>query len=330
MDKKHSDLEKKVIQKIFLLKWLPAIFIRKIPQKLLAIIFGIVIWFFVGNQNPLEITEYQLSIPVSYINIPKTLAVTNKLIENINIRVTAQKSAKSSIKPSNFQAIVNLQKVKEGENEIQLDQSSIQSDANYKLLSLLPNSLSVNTERVAEKNLPIKVIVAGDLGDKVISQITKKPDFVLVKGAFSVISSLQYIETQPVAITSATPKQDFVVALNIPQNISLLAGIENVAGTISLGDKAINIRLEDIPVFAVGSNFEVRSNPKKMNFLISGPQNIVSSINKDELKAYIRLNDYKPGKYVIKDVNLNLPSEVIIKTAWPPINIWILNNKIQP
>lgn len=310
------------LRKIFII-----IFIKNLPQKILAFIFGAIIWFFVGNQNPLQTVEYQLSIPVSYTSLPKNLAVTNELIENINIRVLAQSDDRDLIKPSNFQSVIDLENIKEGENEIKINQTFIQSDVNYKLVSLSPNNLFIVSERLAEKSIPVRVIVAGNLGDLVVSKIDNEPSFLLIKGPFSVVQHLEYIETQPININYTDLEQDFVTGLNIPKNIVLVEGIENISGVITLGEKKTSIRLENIPVFTVGSIFEVRSNPKEINFLISGPQDIVNSIKKEDLKSYIRLNSYEPGKYLIKEVDLNLPSEVVIKKTWPPINIWILNKK---
>ena len=309
---------------------IPGLFIKNFPQKIVAVLLAITIWAFVSNQNPLDTTEYQISVPISYTNIPKELAVVSPLVENINLRVTAQKQDKSSIKPSNFQIIVDLQKIQEGENEILLTASLIQSDANYKLIGLLPNQLNITTEPTVEKRVPIRITIVDNLGDNtVITEIQQTPDFISVRGAKSVVKNLEYIETLPVEINLSKNVHEFVVSLQPPYNVSLLEDIKNISGKIYLGAEVSNLLVENVPVFTAGGSFETRINPQKMNLLLSGSKNILQKINKKDIKAYIRLSNYKPGKYVIREVDLNLSSEIFIKRSWPPINVWILKNKKQ-
>ncbi len=320
------------IKKILGWRLLSSFFIKNFPQKIAAVILAIVIWVFVGNQNPLDTTEYQISVPISYTNIPKDLAVVSPLVENVNFRVTAQKQDRSSIKPSNFQVIVDLQKIQEGENEILLTSSLIQSDVNYNLIALLPNRLNIVTEPTVEKIVPIRITLVDNLGDNtVIIEIQKTPNFVSIKGARSIVKNLEYIETLPVEIAndriSSENSYEFVVSLQPPPNVILLETIENVSGTIFLGAEVGNLLVENVPVFTAGGSFETRINPKIINLLLSGAKPILQKINKKNIKAYIRLSNYKPGKYVIKDFDLNLSSEILIKRAWPPIDVWILENK---
>ena len=264
---------------------IPGLFIRNLPQKIVAILLAIVIWLFVGNQNPLDIAEYQIAVPISYTNIPKELAVVSPLVENINLRVTAQKQDESSIKPSNFQVIVDLQKIQEGENEILLTASLIQSDANYKLIGLLPNQLNITTEPTVEKKVPIRITVVDNLGDdKVITKIQKTPDFISVKGAKSVVKNLEYIETLPVEIDLSKNSHEFVVSLQPPSNVSLVEAIENVSGTISLGEEVASLLVENVPVFTAGGSFETRINPQEI-LLLSGAKNILQNINKKNIEA---------------------------------------------
>ena len=303
-------------------------FLKNLLQKVSAFFIALIVWFLVGSQNPLDTTEYQLAIPISYTNIPNQLVVTNQLIENINIKVVAQKKDKNVIKPSNFQAIIDLQKIKEGENVISITASSLQSNTNYKLISFTPAQLSVETDRVAEKSVSVRVITAGlEESNRVIKDLKRTPASVLIKGPLSLIQDLEFIETQPIDIDKNQDSQDFITNLNIPKNVSLSEGIENISGTILLGDKPANIRFDNIPIFPVGSLFEVRSNPKAVNFLLSGPENLISNLKKEDLKGYINLSEYQPGKYNIKQFYLNTSSEILIKQAWPPVDIWILNSK---
>ena len=233
-----TNLNFQKIKKILTWRGLPSFFIKNFPQKILAVLLAITIWVLVSNQNPLDTTEYQISVPISYTNIPKELAVVSPLVENINLRVTAQKQDKSSIKPSNFQVIVDLQKIQEGENEILLTASLIQSDANYKLIGLLPNQLNITTEPTVEKKVPVRITLVDNLGDNtVITEIKKTPSFISVRGAKSVVKNLEYIETLPVEINLSKNSQDFVVSLQPPSNVSLVEAIENVSGTIYLGEE---------------------------------------------------------------------------------------------
>lgn len=301
-------------------------FFRNIVQRATAVFLAFVIWILVGNQNPLNDTEFQLTASISYTNIPSTLIVTNELLEFVNIKISAQKRDANKIKSSNFQAVLDLSKIKKGENNITIIPRNIQSGINFQLISFTPKNLVVVADRVAEKPLDVRVIIAG-LEDRVIDKLQKTPSRVLIKGPISVLSELDYIETNPVNIDQSLFEQDFVVDLNISKNLSVLEGVENIVGKIILGDKAISILFENIPVFPIKSSFEVRSNPKAINVLLVGSKDLMATINKKEISAYIDLSGYSPGEYSIKEFDFNLPTEITIKKAWPPVDIWIVNNK---
>ena len=67
--------------------------------------------------------------------------------------------------------------------------------------------------------------------------------------------------------------------------------------------------VENVPVFTAGGSFETRINPQNMNLLLSGSKNILQKINKKDIKAYIRLSNYKPGKYVIREVESSVSKD---------------------
>ena len=73
--------------------------------------------------------------------------------------------------------------------------------------------------------------------------------------------------------------------------MSLVEAIENVSGTIYLGEEVASLLVENVPVFTAGGSFETRINPQKMNLLLSGSKNILQKINKKDIKAYIRLSN---------------------------------------
>ena len=301
-------------------------FFRNVVQRVTAIFLAFIIWMLVGNQNPLNDTEFQLNTPVSYTNIPNNLVVINELLEVVNITITAQSRDTNKIKSSNFQVVLELGEIKKGENIIAITSKNIQSDINFQLISFTPQNLVVQADRVAEKPVDVSVIFAG-LEGRVITKLQKTPSSVLIRGPISVLRHLDYIETLPVNINQDTLEQDFVVGLNLKKHLSVLEGVENIAGKILLGDKAKSVLFEEVPVFPIKSDFEVRSNPKTINVLLLGTEEFIKSIKKDKLTAYIDLNNYQPGKYVIKDFGFNLPTEISVKKAWPPVDIWILNNK---
>ena len=302
--------------------------VKNLIQRISAVLIAVIIWIVVGNQNPLNNIEFQLATSVSYVNVPNNLVITNELIEQINIKIKAQRRDTNKIKASNFQIILDLKNIKEGKNNFTIAAGDIQSSINFKLISLTPHTLIIDADRVAEKSINIRVIVAGlHETNKVIKKLQNTPSSVLVKGPISFIKDLEYIETLPVDIDINQQEQDFVIGLNIPKNLSIPEGIENISGRIILGEKAKSVLFDKVPVSPIRSSFEVRSNPKTINILLSGPSEIIDNINKNKLKAYINLLDYQPGKYNFKKFDLNLPSEVIIKKSWPPVDVWILTNK---
>ena len=306
-------------------------FYRNIIQKIVAVIIAFIIWILVGNQNPLDRVEFQLTVPISYTNTPNNLVIINEIVESLNIKILVQKRDSNSIKPSNFQVVLDLNSIVEGENNIAIRPSNIRSEVNFRLESFTPQNLLIKTEVSGKRTFPIRLITTGlEQSEKVIDEIKITPSTITMQGPISTIKKLNFIETIPLKLNPLETTIDFVLGLNIPSNLSVLQGPENVSGTVFLGEEGKNIRFNKIAVLPIKSDFKLRINPKTINLLLSGPKNLIDNLNRDNLSIYIDLSNYQPGNYTIKEIenfDFSLPPEIIVKTIWPPIDIWILNEK---
>ena len=97
---------------------------------------------------------------------------------------------------------------------------------------------------------------------------------------------------------------------------------------IQVGSEPINRRFDSIPIGLVNQIYVTRINPKYFHIAIRGPKSMVENMNPEDIQAFIDLKNYQPGTYKIKSPTVRLRPEIQIQEVWPPIDVWVLNQKI--
>jgi hypothetical protein len=60
-------------------------------QKLLSVVLAIVIWIIAPSPNK-DLTEVKFFVPVSYVNLPKSLEIVSDPIQSISVSVEVAKT----------------------------------------------------------------------------------------------------------------------------------------------------------------------------------------------------------------------------------------------
>ena len=88
--------------------------------------------------------------------------------------------------------------------------------------------------------------------------------------------------------------------------IDALFALVNVDIAPIIGNQSIS----DVPVESSGLNplYDVTILPEKVSIIISGPLNILDSLNPSDLSVVLDLSEFEPGTYTIEpDYSLNIP-----------------------
>lgn len=189
-------------------------------------------------------------------------------------------------------------------------------------VELEKDSINVNITLLTEKTVPITLKISDDTEldeNYVISQNT-----VTIKGKKDIVDSIDNIETQPVNLSEISPGMSKNIYLQVPSGIT----IETKYITIKKNSKDNVLKVYTY----TAQDVEIRNNTENINLnKIKIPDSInvsieylesVGSINKDDIKLFIDLNEVSledrtckiqyESKYEVKKINIE-PDSVTIE-----------------
>lgn len=306
---------------------------QNLPQKVLALFLSILFWMWIDGSNPKEtkITKVQYSIPITYINLPKSLEITSRRLQSTIISVNIPQAHFQDIHPSQFQAVIDLEAAHEGSNPYVITKESVVSPSEVQITSILPNQLEIEIEKLLTAKLPIEPVLQGSPAKGyVLESVKLLPSLIEVQGPESSFKNLEYIETKAINVENLKDSIDMVVHLDLPPGVGLLGNKEALYTVrIKVGSQPLNRRFDNIPISKRNEIYVTQINPRVFNVLLRGPKSILEKYTADDIPAAIDLKEFAPGEHRIKLPNkISLPAEIQILKAWPPIDIWVRNQKV--
>lgn len=211
--------------------------IIKLPQKVFVFSFFLIIstilWFF----NALN-KDYStvLNFPVAFVNMPENKVNTNELPAKLAITINADGFNILSHKfSSNFIPIkidfntlkINQLTPKDSSNLYFLTNNNIsqniesQFNKNFKLLKIRPDSIFFNFTYITEKKVAVKL--TSEINYKHQFMPIKKsifsPDSITIKGAATILDSINYIETEKLKLNKLSKNYYRQLPLVLRENI---------------------------------------------------------------------------------------------------------------
>ncbi|MDH5561059.1 MAG: CdaR family protein [Deltaproteobacteria bacterium] len=304
--------------------------VKNWPQKILAIVFAMIVWALAPSPNKEAQTEMQFFVPVTYANLPKTLEIISDPIQSVSISVATSQSDLQNLHPSLFQAVIDLHDATGGEKVYAVTEKNIKTPPNVRVNKISPDSVKLAFEDTIEKELPIHVVISGEPAKGfAVSEVILEPKVVKVHGPVSKLSGVLQLETKSISIEGVSSDIEMLVYILFPERVVPIEPKPDFfIARIKFGSEPIKMRFEKIPIGLVNQTYVTRINPKKFNALLRGPKKLLEQMEISDIQAVIDLNHYKPGTYKIKTPTIRTRSEVKVLETWPPIDIWVLNQKI--
>ncbi|MCG8337730.1 MAG: CdaR family protein [Proteobacteria bacterium] len=299
-------------------------------QKLLSVVLAVVIWLFAPSPNK-EITEVKFFVPVSYVNLPKNLAIVSDPIQSISVSVEVAKNELAKIHPSMFQVAVDLEEAVSGEKEFEIARNAVSAPNNSRILAIEPKQLSLSFEEVIEKELPIKPVFLGEPAKGyVLEQVTMIPSSVRVRGLVSGLNKLELLTTKAIEIEGIKSDLEMFANILFPERVTAIEpSPENYIVQITVGSEPIVMLFKNIPIGVIKYNYQASINPDTFNMSVRGPRSLLENFKKQDIQAFIDLEGRKPGNYKLDKPEIRLPAEVQIQAIWPPIDIWVKTQRIK-
>lgn len=298
-------------------------------QKLLALCFALIIWALAPELHQKDRSEVQFFVPLSYVNLPKNLEIISEPTGSVTLFINAPKGKVPNI--GQFQVVVDLQDAQVGEHGFEILREHLEMPNDVEFLKTAPDSIALTFEKAIEKELSIQPVFVGDLADGfAVQKVSFAPATVRVRGPESLLNRIDRLETRSINVDQLDTDVELKATVLFPEHITALEPKPKLYTVrIEIGSEPINLRIDRIPIGLVNQVYHTKINPKKFNVLLRGPRNLLEDFTKNDVQAYIDLGGYKPGTYKENSPVIRIRPEIQVKKTWPPINVWVLKQKIK-
>lgn len=166
--------------------------------KIVSLVIAIVIWIVVANVDDYKTTKQISGIEIEFIN-GNAITTKNKVYEvpegtAVDVVVKGRRKLVEHLDSDDFKAVADLSKMSVT-NAVAVEVSAISTSVNRELtISNNTNSVVIAVEDKIERQLPIVVRASSDVAEGyAISNKTATPNLITVKGAESVINTIEEV-----------------------------------------------------------------------------------------------------------------------------------------
>lgn len=222
------------------LKWLYGLVIENFGWKLLSLLLAAALWAFVASE-PEMLTN--VSVPIAYRNIPDDLEISSPPLTSITLELRGPSSELRAIGTSEFHpaVILDMSGVHSGERTFLITDSNVRLPRGVQLIRAIPPEVRFQFERLATRNVPVVVRLAGEGQDGyTVATVQTNPATLEITGPASHVDGVRAAHTDPVDVGMVVGTAHFQVNafLNDPMvrfistpKVSVTVTMKKAAGT---------------------------------------------------------------------------------------------------
>ncbi|ATH08258.1 hypothetical protein BIY24_09930 [Halobacteriovorax marinus] len=182
--------------------------------KVVSALFAVVIWFYVLNSEPQEVTHNMTLHLVS----PKGLSVSNLTPEKLSVKIKGSRAFIRTMVEREESVYLKLQNYpyqKKGGFNIFLSPEDIPVPFGIQVIDVKPDKFKVELQKEIRKNVPVKVNLVGALPSDLKLMETKiEPSEVLISGPIEVMRKISRVTTAPIDLTTLEGSGELKISLS--------------------------------------------------------------------------------------------------------------------
>jgi hypothetical protein len=259
--------------------------ISNIGKKILAITLAIILWIIANFEQDIE---KNIEIDIQYNDLSPDLIIKSIPPESLNLRIRGSRTKVSILKTENYSYPISLNKVAKGVSIFNIRTEQIRIPG-IQIISLSPSEIELEIDDLITKRVNIKPNIGlPDIGFNVVGTPKVKPSSVKISGPKTILSELQFINTDEVKIEGE--KTNFTIEVPLKANSPLLKILnddEVVKITIDIQETIIEKEFKElgINIIDIGNkNYEILGK-QSVDLLFKGPYSKIKELSSEEIKV---------------------------------------------
>ncbi|MFQ5527768.1 MAG: YbbR-like domain-containing protein [Thermoanaerobaculia bacterium] len=171
--------------------------------RALALGLAVAAWVFISSSRKVEseTSETTIEPTVQYNNPASEDFIVLDPVLRVQVRLRGPESLISALNPSQVSVVVDLREAELGPTEIPLAPQNVVRPQGLEVLSIEPNLLALEIDRVISEFRPVTPRLAGEpAAGAVVGTPEVVPRRVLVQGPESILATLESLTTRPLLL----------------------------------------------------------------------------------------------------------------------------------
>ena len=194
--------------------------------KFISLAFAVVLWFFVMGESRMEVTHVA---PLEYENLAEGLMIASEVPTSASIRISGPRALQVNLSPSDISLSIDLQGLSAGMTSFKRFEESLNIPSGLKITRISPSYVDVKLERVRDRDVPVRVILAGvPAPGFLVKSFKPVPEKITISGAESELKGVSEVVTEGIDLSNVQESFSQVVAISYIGNYTDLKEAKTV------------------------------------------------------------------------------------------------------
>jgi len=260
-------------------------FTTNIGKKILAITLAIILWIIANFEQDIE---KNIEIDILYNDLSPDLIIKSAPPESLNLRIRGSRTKLSILKTENYSYPISLNKVASGVSKFNIRTEQIRIPG-VNIIGLSPSEIKLEIDHLITRKVKINPKIGlPDIGFNVVGTPKVQPISVKISGPKSILSELQFINTDEVKIEGE--QTNFTIEVPLKTNsplLKILSDDEVVKITINIQETIIEKEFKELGINIIdieNMNYKILGK-QSVDLLFEGPYSKIKELSSEDIKV---------------------------------------------
>lgn len=241
--------------------------------KLLSLIIGASLWYFVVGQDQVDMI---VTIPLELHNLPADLVIANQYKKDIEVAIRGPRRLIQEMRQQNISRPVDLSKAAPGTVAVKNDSDSIRFPQGIAVQRVQPANITLLVDRLVHKDFAITPMTKGKpAAGFVLENLTLNPPRITVTGPQTVLDRETTLKTSIINLEALDRSTTLQVHLTLNEALLKLIGETVIEANIVLKETMVRKTVRGIPINVRDSSQAVKTIPPTVAVEADIPEQIV-------------------------------------------------------
>lgn len=251
--------------------------VKKHSLKFISIFLSVFLWVYVLNS---EKVKFEKTVSLEFI-LPMDMMFAEKPPQEVTFLIEGPRAFVRTVAEREDRLVIDLNRANARRQlnfSVDINPTQLNLPFGMVVERVLPRRLPIRLEKKASKIVPLRLIFAGQLPEKLsLNQTSLVPSEVEVYGPRSVISRLKDLPTKPIELESLAGLDQVPVEINLPdERLSVTGGLD-LKFNYQLKASSSNFTLKDLPIRFLSDKRKVTSAVKTASVKLLIPDKIIKN-----------------------------------------------------